>query len=101
MADTGLIMLSEAGNAHCAVENSTALLPSHFTKQAMACLLCSFGRKFLLIQGGTQLVICQIIVGCLIATSLGSSGLGTIPGPQASAMIAFICIYIAGFAWSW
>lgn len=59
------------------------------------------GRKFLLIEGGTQLVICQFIVGALIASSLGSSGTGNISPPMANAMIAFICIYIAGFAWSW
>jgi hypothetical protein len=64
-------------------------------------LWCRFGRKFLLIEGGTQLVICEIIVGILIAVSLGSAGVGTIEGHIARALIAFICIYIAGFAWSW
>lgn len=60
-----------------------------------------FGRKFLLIEGGIQLVVCEFIVGALIASSLGTSGVGTIETPKANAMIAFICIYIAGFAWSW
>eukprot|EP00879_Flechtneria_rotunda_P017824 GHRR01018683.1.p1 GENE.GHRR01018683.1~~GHRR01018683.1.p1 ORF type:complete len:512 (-),score=124.08 GHRR01018683.1:93-1628(-) len=60
-----------------------------------------FGRKFLLIEGGIQLLVCEFVVGALIASSLGTSGLG-MPSPQiGQATIAFICIYIAGFAWSW
>lgn len=60
-----------------------------------------FGRKFLLIQGGIQLTLCEIVVGILIAVGIGSSGLGKLSTSMASAIIAFICIYIAGFAWSW
>eukprot|EP00775_Hariotina_reticulata_P012572 gene12572-12704_t len=60
-----------------------------------------FGRKFLLIQGGIQLTACEIVVGALIASSLGNSGTGYVSKPVADATIAFICIYIAGFAWSW
>jgi hypothetical protein len=55
----------------------------------------------LLIQGGIQLVLCEFIVGALIASSLGTTGVGSINRAKANAMIAFICIYIAGFAWSW
>lgn len=35
---------------------------------------CRFGRKFLLIEGGIQLLICEIIVGILIAVGIGASG---------------------------
>jgi hypothetical protein len=38
-------------------------------------LLCRFGRKFLLIQGGIQLTLCEIVVGILIAVGIGSSGM--------------------------
>jgi hypothetical protein len=37
-------------------------------------LFCRFGRKFLLIQGGIQLLICEVVVGILIAVGLGVSG---------------------------
>jgi hypothetical protein len=33
-----------------------------------------FGRKFLLIEGGIQLLICEIVVGILIAVGIGASG---------------------------
>lgn len=35
------------------------------------------------------------------STVAGVAGLGTMKVSVASAIIAFICIYIAGFAWSW
>eukprot|EP00878_Enallax_costatus_P013969 GHUV01014608.1.p1 GENE.GHUV01014608.1~~GHUV01014608.1.p1 ORF type:complete len:359 (+),score=48.02 GHUV01014608.1:129-1079(+) len=60
-----------------------------------------FGRKFLLIEGGIQLVIFEFIVGALIASSLGSSGSGYTSPSVAQAIIVCVCIYIAGFAWSW
>lgn len=60
-----------------------------------------FGRKFLLIEGGIQLVLCEFVVGALIAASLGQSGFGYTSPAVARATIAFVCIYIAGFAWSW
>jgi sugar porter (SP) family MFS transporter len=60
-----------------------------------------FGRKFLLIEGGIQLVACEFVVGALIASSLGTSGTGYTSPSVAQATIAFVCIYIAGFAWSW
>lgn len=62
---------------------------------------CRFGRKFLLIEGGIQLVACEFVVGALIAASLGSTGYGYTSTSIAQATIAFVCIYIAGFAWSW
>lgn len=70
----------------------------------IVCLLRSAGRRLLFIEGGVQLLICQIIVGCLVAKTMGS-GNGEAGGPSneamAQAIIAFICIYVAGFAWSW
>eukprot|EP00878_Enallax_costatus_P037614 GHUV01042502.1.p1 GENE.GHUV01042502.1~~GHUV01042502.1.p1 ORF type:complete len:304 (+),score=69.90 GHUV01042502.1:1421-2332(+) len=64
-------------------------------------LVDRFGRKFLFIFGGMQMVICEFIVGALIASTLGSSGMGSMSTPEANATIAFICIYISGFGWSW
>jgi hypothetical protein len=49
--------------------------------QGMSCVFCCdgvppcrFGRKFLLVEGGLQLLICEIIVGILIAVGIGASG---------------------------
>ncbi|WVZ61469.1 hypothetical protein U9M48_011333 [Paspalum notatum var. saurae] len=59
------------------------------------------GRRALFLQGGTQMVVCQVVVGTLIAVRYGTSGIGSIPKGYAAAVVLFICVYVAGFAWSW
>jgi MFS family permease len=57
------------------------------------------GRRALFMIGGIQMFLSQIIIGGLMAAQLGDQG-GISKG-YASLIIIFICIYVAGFAWSW
>ncbi|CAM0151680.1 unnamed protein product [Urochloa decumbens] len=59
------------------------------------------GRRALFLQGGAQMIVCQVIVGSLIAGRFGTSGVGDMPKGYAAAVVLFICVYVAGFAWSW
>ncbi|KAG6477631.1 sugar transport protein MST3-like [Zingiber officinale] len=59
------------------------------------------GRRKLFIEGGTQMIISQIVVGTLIAVKFGTSGEGNLSKGYAAVVVLFICIYVAGFAWSW
>ncbi|TKV92828.1 hypothetical protein SEVIR_9G186400v4 [Setaria viridis] len=59
------------------------------------------GRRKLFFQGGCQMLVCQIIIGTLIGVKFGASEDGAIPKASAAAVVAFICVYVAGFAWSW
>ncbi|KAJ0966025.1 hypothetical protein J5N97_027163 [Dioscorea zingiberensis] len=59
------------------------------------------GRRKLFLFGGTQMLICQIIVGTLIAIKFGTSGEAHLSKLYAGAVVLFICLYVAGFAWSW
>ncbi|XP_073002821.1 sugar transport protein MST6-like [Typha latifolia] len=59
------------------------------------------GRRALFLQGGTQMLICQIIVGTLIGIQFGTRGVATISKAYGSCIVFFICVYVAGFAWSW
>jgi sugar porter (SP) family MFS transporter len=59
------------------------------------------GRRKLFLQGGTQMLVSQLVVGTLIAVKFGTSGVGEMPKGYAAAVVLFICIYVAGFAWSW
>ncbi|KAL5972993.1 Sugar transport protein mst3 [Asimina triloba] len=60
-----------------------------------------FGRRFLFLEGGIQMFIFQIAVGTLIAVKFGTSGVADISKGYANGVVACICIYVAGFAWSW
>ncbi|KZV57879.1 sugar transport protein 10-like [Dorcoceras hygrometricum] len=60
-----------------------------------------FGRRVLFLEGGVQMFICQIAVGSLIASVFGVSGEGAFSKGMGDLTLAFICVYVAGFAWSW
>ncbi|CAD5194031.1 unnamed protein product [Musa acuminata subsp. malaccensis] len=59
------------------------------------------GRRKLFLEGGAQMIVCQIIVGTLIAIKFGTNGEGHLSKAYAAFVVLFICIYVAGFAWSW
>ncbi|XP_057962474.1 sugar carrier protein C-like [Malania oleifera] len=61
-----------------------------------------WGRRYLFLEGGTQMLICQIIVAICIGAKFGIDGNpGNLPKWYAIVVVLFICIYVAGFAWSW
>ncbi|GAA0145180.1 secondary carrier transporter [Lithospermum erythrorhizon] len=60
-----------------------------------------WGRRFLFLEGGSQMLISQIVVAILIGVKFGVDGNAVIPKPYAAMIVLFICIYVAGFAWSW
>ncbi|KAF9594901.1 hypothetical protein IFM89_035062 [Coptis chinensis] len=59
------------------------------------------GRRFLFLQGGTQMCIFQFAVGALIWGKFGVNGVANIGSGYAALVVTCICIYVAGFAWSW
>eukprot|EP00897_Mesotaenium_endlicherianum_P005609 jgi/Mesen1/5076/ME000252S04197 len=58
-----------------------------------------FGRKPLFGFGGGLMIISQVFIGCLLATWFGPKA--TLDKTQSWVIVAFICIYVAGFACSW
>ncbi|GFP92577.1 sugar transport protein 10 [Phtheirospermum japonicum] len=60
-----------------------------------------FGRRFLFLEGGIQMIICQIGVGALVASVFGVSGTGSFTPATGNLALALICVYVAAFAWSW
>ncbi|XP_050212610.1 sugar carrier protein C [Mercurialis annua] len=61
-----------------------------------------WGRRFLFLEGGVQMLICQIVVAVCIGIKFGVDGdPGELPKWYAIVVVLFICIYVAGFAWSW
>ncbi|KAH6778979.1 sugar transporter 1 [Perilla frutescens var. hirtella] len=60
------------------------------------------GRRFLFLEGGIQMLLCQIFVAACIGWKFGMNGdPGQLPTWYAWTVVAAICIYVAGFAWSW
>ncbi|XP_031093042.1 sugar transport protein 12-like [Ipomoea triloba] len=60
------------------------------------------GRRFLFLEGGIQMFICQVVVAICIGVKFGVNGYaGELPKWYAFVVVLFICIYVAAFAWSW
>ncbi|PON36600.1 Sugar/inositol transporter [Trema orientale] len=60
-----------------------------------------FGRRVLLLEGGSQMVICQVAVAIIIGLNFGVTGEGTMTKAEADLLLVLICGYVAAFAWSW
>ncbi|RDX79772.1 Sugar transport protein 10 [Mucuna pruriens] len=60
-----------------------------------------FGRKILFLEGGIQMLICQIATGVMIAMKFGVNGEGSFAKGEADLLLFFICAFVAAFAWSW
>ncbi|TYI23252.1 hypothetical protein ES332_A06G152000v1 [Gossypium tomentosum] len=61
-----------------------------------------WGRRFLFLEGGVQMLIYQAVVAACIGAKFGTNGNpGDLPKWYAIVVVFFICVYVAGFAWSW
>ncbi|GLT83052.1 hypothetical protein SLE2022_013650 [Rubroshorea leprosula] len=61
-----------------------------------------WGRRFLFLEGGAQMLVCQVVVAACIGAKFGVDGNpGDLPKWYAISVVLFICIYVAAFAWSW
>ncbi|XP_061338482.1 sugar transport protein 5-like [Gastrolobium bilobum] len=60
-----------------------------------------FGRRFLFILGGIQMLICQIAVSVVLAMVTGVHGTEHTSKGSAIMVLVLLCFYAAGFGWSW
>uniref|UniRef100_A0A0D6QS57 Major facilitator superfamily (MFS) profile domain-containing protein n=1 Tax=Araucaria cunninghamii TaxID=56994 RepID=A0A0D6QS57_ARACU len=78
----------------------TAFVGSSATVVSMA-TVDKYGRRFLFLQGGLQMLICQVLLGAILGSEFESSGEGSMPRGYAYLVVVLICVYVVGFAWSW
>lgn len=57
------------------------------------------GRRVLFLVGGIQMLVSQIMVGGILAAELGDHG--GVSKVYAFLVLLLICVYVAGFGWSW
>ncbi|KAF9607609.1 hypothetical protein IFM89_037537 [Coptis chinensis] len=58
-----------------------------------------WGRRFLLLQSCVQMFASQIIIGILLQLHLTATN--NLDGTEAKVVVALVCVFVAGFAWSW
>jgi len=57
------------------------------------------GRRFLFMEGGTQMIICHVIISILLALKFGKGE--KIPTGYGVGIVLLICIFTAAYGWSW
>lgn len=60
----------------------------------------SLGRTFWMIEASAHMMVCEIIVGVLIATKMDPVT-GALSLPVTIGLIVVVCVFIAGHAWGW
>ncbi|GAB4845051.1 Sugar transport protein 5 [Ancistrocladus abbreviatus] len=60
-----------------------------------------FGRRFLFLEGGAQMFVSQTAVAIVLAVTAGATGTKHISKGHAVLVLVLMCIYAAGFGWSW
>ncbi|CAA0842252.1 Sugar transport protein 1 [Striga hermonthica] len=77
------------------IVNSAATLVSILTVDR-------FGRRVLFVEGGLQMLVCQVVITACIGGKFGVDGdPGELPKWYAGLVVVAICLYVAAFAWSW
>ncbi|GAB2210663.1 hypothetical protein Droror1_Dr00015941 [Drosera rotundifolia] len=57
------------------------------------------GRRALLISGGIQMVICQVIVAIILGVKFGDEG--ELSKVYSVIVVIVICLFVVAFGWSW
>ncbi|KAH8500364.1 hypothetical protein H0E87_015575 [Populus deltoides] len=57
------------------------------------------GRRALLLEACVQMLITQCIIGGVLMKDLKTTG--TLPNGDALVVVIMVCVFVAGFAWSW
>ncbi|XP_008802210.2 sugar transport protein MST1 [Phoenix dactylifera] len=60
-----------------------------------------FGRKFLFMIGGAQMILCQVAVSWILGAKTGPEGDAALARGYAVAVLVLMCAFSAGFGWSW
>uniref|UniRef100_A0A5B6YQ88 Putative sugar transport protein 10 n=1 Tax=Davidia involucrata TaxID=16924 RepID=A0A5B6YQ88_DAVIN len=60
-----------------------------------------YGRRILFLEGGIQMIICQVAVGIILGKVFGVTGQGSLTKGVANLVLFLISVYVAAFAWSW
>jgi len=58
-----------------------------------------WGRRPLLLGGGIQMIICQLVVGIILGLKFGSGQ--PLSKGFSALLVAAICLFVAAFGWSW
>ncbi|KAL3147178.1 species-specific tRNA processing, variant 3 [Trebouxia sp. C0010 RCD-2024] len=96
------VLFNSIGSGHTAALLNTVIIGAVNVLATVVAIVVvdRLGRKFLLIAGVIQMVIAEIVVGVTLKYEFVKYQ-GSLPSPPSIGILVCICVFIAGFAWSW
>lgn len=96
------VLFSSIGSGHTAALLNTVIIGAVNVLATIVAVAVvdKAGRKFLLIIGGIQMIIAEVVVGVTLKFEFEKYG-ATLPSSVSWGVLAVICVFISGFAWSW
>lgn len=96
------VLFNSIGSGHTASLLNTVIIGAVNVLATVVAIVMvdRLGRKFLLIAGVVQMVASEIVVGVTLKYEFAKYG-GTLPNAPSIGILVCICVFIAGFAWSW
>ncbi|GAB4823413.1 hypothetical protein N2152v2_010459 [Parachlorella kessleri] len=97
------VLFSSLGSGKSAALLNTVIIGAVNVVSTFVSILTvdKFGRKALFLEGGIQMFLAQIVTGVVLATEFGVYTTGELPKRVAIGVLIVICVFVAGFAWSW
>lgn len=95
-------LFSSLGSGASMALINTVIIGAVNIASTFVAILCAdrFGRRSLFLEGGVQMLIAHVVVGVVLGEEFSKYG-NTLPTNVTIAVIVLICLFIAGFAWSW
>ncbi|KAL4853612.1 H(+)/hexose cotransporter 2 [Chlorella vulgaris] len=95
------VMFESLSGSSSALMNAVVIGATNVVSTFVGLMLVDrWGRRPLLIQGGLQMMVSQIATAVLLALAYHPHTTTIATGP-AVACLVLICLFVAGFAWSW
>lgn len=96
------VLFNSIGSGHTASLLNTVIIGAVNVLATVVAIVVvdRLGRKFLLIAGVVQMVIAEIVVGITLKYEFVKYA-GQLPSGPSVGILVCICVFIAGFAWSW
>ncbi|KAF9613040.1 hypothetical protein IFM89_005474 [Coptis chinensis] len=86
----------DGASLYSSIITSTTLVLATLVSMAV---VDKFGRRFLFLEGGTQMIISMLVVAIILALKFGKGAL--IPKTDGIVLVIMVCLFVAAYGWSW
>lgn len=88
--------MGSSTSLYSSIITSSALVFATFVSMAV---VDKYGRRFLFIEAGIQMILSMSVVAIVLALKFGHGV--TLPKGDAALLVVMVCLFVAAYGWSW